>query len=513
MLKIPADRSRQSLNWRIALPIVPIWAALIGLSAWYSWNTYQNQTQTLAQTTSNAADVVALQLQDTMQVAGMTAQVLRNQAVSHDMSAMSTSSGEIARQMRIEDVALPQLDNLELFDSQGDLVAQSSKLLTPGFNIADRGYFIYHRTHSDQDIRINSPLISRSSHRWVLPMTMRVNHPDGSFAGVAAANINYDFLAEFYSRMNLGANSVVGMFRDDGTMLMRWPAVDSIYGSKAFSRSELFKAVLLQGDQGTKTIKSSIDGTVRHYSIRKLDSYPIYVLVGASVDEAYASWWLDTLSHAVFCIMVASLMSWFSVRLMQQIALRDRIEVELSRANQALEKMAMHDGLTGISNRRYFDIAAAEKFSLAKRHGYPLAVVMFDIDYFKQYNDRYGHLAGDECLKRVAQTIGSVAAKRPGDVVARYGGEEFSVVLPSTDMRGAVMVAERILAAVRELGIAHGVSPTGIVTLSAGVSALQPVRESDALDRLLTAADEALYLAKKSGRNRVRSTADLIVLT
>jgi diguanylate cyclase (GGDEF)-like protein len=506
MLKKSADRPKQSPNWRIVLPVFPIWAALIGLSAWYSWNTYQHQAQTLAQTTSNAADIVAQQLQDTMQVAGMAVQILRNQATDHTMSAGLIA--EITREMRIEDVALPQLDNLMLFDDLGNLVAQSNKLSASGVNVADREYFAYHQTHSDLDMRINAPLISRASHRWVLPMTMRINRPDGDFAGVAEVTINYDFLAEFYSRLNLGADSAISLFLSDGTMLLRWPAMTRVYG-KDFSRSELFSAILQKGDQGAETIRSSIDGAVRHFSIRKLDAYPIYVLVGASVDEAYTSWWRDTLAHAVFCILVASLISWFGVRLMQQIALRDRIEIELYQANQRLENMAMHDGLTGVSNRRYFDIAAAEKFSLAKRHGYYLAVVMFDIDYFKQYNDRYGHLAGDECLKRVAQAIGAAAAKRPGDILARYGGEEFAVVLPGTDVGGAAMVARRILAAAQALGIEHPDSPTGIVTLSAGVSALQPVRESDTLDRLLTAADEALYLAKKKGRNRVCSTADL----
>lgn len=510
MLKKSADRSKQSLNWRIVLPVFPIWAALIGLSAWYSWNTYQHQAQTLAQTTANAADIVAQQLQDTMQVAGMTVQILRNQATSHTMNAGLIA--EITKEMRIEDVALPQLDNLMLFDDLGNLVAQSNKQPVSGVNVADLEYFAYHRIHADADIRIDAPLISRASHRWVLPMTMRINRPDGSFAGVAEVTINYDFLAEFYSRLNLGAGSAISLFLGDGTMLLRWPATTRVYG-KDFSGSELFAQALQKGDQGSETIKSPIDGTVRHFSIRKLESYPIYVLVGASVDEAYTSWWSDTLAHAVFCILVASLISWFGVRLMQQIALRDRIEIELYQANQRLENMAMHDGLTGVSNRRYFDIAAAEKFSLAQRHGYYLAVVMFDIDYFKQYNDRYGHLAGDECLKRVAHAIGSVAAKRPGDILARYGGEEFAVVLPSTAVGGAAMVAKRILAAVQALGIEHLDSPTGIVTLSAGVSALQPVREADTLDGLLTAADEALYLAKKKGRNRVCSTADLALPT
>ena len=503
MLKKPADWPRSSLSWRIVLPIFPICTALAGLSAWYSWNTYKHQAQTLAQTTSSAADIVTQQLQDTMQVADMTLQILRTQATSHDMSAALIA--EITKEMHIEDAALPQLDNLVLFDEQGNLAAQSNRSPTPGINVADREYFLYHRTHANQDIRINPPLISRVSHRWVLPMTMRVNHPDGSFAGIAGVNVNYEFLAQFYSQMNLGTDAAIDMFLSNGTLLMRWPATTEFFG-KDFSRSESFKAALKQGGQGFQTIRSSIDGTVRYFSFRKLDYYPIFVLVGVSMREAYTSWWLDTLAHAIVCLLVASLISWFNLRLMQQIALRDQIESELSRANQSLEKMAMNDGLTGIANRRYFDIALAEKFSLAKRHGHPLAIVMFDIDYFKQYNDRYGHIAGDECLKRVAQTIGSVAAKRPGDILARYGGEEFAVVLPSTDTSGAFMVAERILAAVRALGIAHADSPAGIVTLSAGVDARQPVQESAGLDQLLTAADEALYQAKKDGRNRVCGT-------
>ncbi|MGN6580191.1 MAG: sensor domain-containing diguanylate cyclase [Bordetella sp.] len=506
MLKIRVDRLWRSLNWRIALPIFSIWAALIGLGAWYSWNTYQHQTQTLAQTTANAADIVAQQLQDTVQVAGVTVQIMRNQAASHTMNARLIQ--EITQEIRIEDVALPQLDNLVLFDDLGSLVAQSIKQPGYGIDIADREYFAYHQTHPDPGIRIDTPLFSPISHRWVLPVTLRINRPDGSFAGVAEVDVNYDFLAEFYSRLNLWADSAIDVFLGDGTLLLRWPASTQAYG-KDFSRSALFAAVLRLGDQGSMTIGSPIDGVVRHYSIRKLGAYPIYVLVGSSVGEAYATWWSDTLAHAVFYLLVASLISWFGVRLMQQIALRDRIEIELHQANQRLENMAMHDGLTGISNRRYFDIAAAEKFSLAKRHGYALAVIMFDIDYFKQYNDRYGHLAGDECLKRVAHAIDSVAALRPGDVVARYGGEEFSVILPGTDMKGAVKVAERALAAVRELAIAHAVNPVGIVTLSAGVSALTPARETDALDRLLTTADEALYLAKNKGRNRVCNMRDL----
>jgi diguanylate cyclase (GGDEF)-like protein len=498
----PANRSRLSLQWRIVLYVFPICAALIGLDVWHSWNAYTNQTRQLQQATGSAAEIAAQQLQDTLQVADMILQSLLDNASGPDMSAALAEKA--AKTMRIENAAVPQVDNLAIFDEKGNLVTQSNRLPIPAINVGDRDYFVHHRDHPDQSIRINPPLVSRISHRWILPMTMRINNPDGSFAGVAGINVNSDFLAAFYKRMNLGQHGAVNIFLGDGMLLLRWPFRTEIFG-KDFTRSKLFQATLKESNHGSKTLTSSLDGVARHFSFRRLDCYPVFVMVGMSVDEAYAPWWRDTLAHAAVCLLIAVLISWGSIRLIQQIELRGKAENELSRANQTLEKMAMHDDLTGIANRRYFDIALPEKFGQARRHGHSLAIVMLDIDCFKQYNDRYGHVAGDECLKRVARAISAVAAKRPGDMLARYGGEEFVVVLPETDLNGAIVIAERMRAAVQDLGMKHADSPTGVVTISAGVNAYQPVREYDEANALLMSADEALYQAKKFGRNRVFS--------
>jgi diguanylate cyclase (GGDEF)-like protein/PAS domain S-box-containing protein len=169
---------------------------------------------------------------------------------------------------------------------------------------------------------------------------------------------------------------------------------------------------------------------------------------------------------------------------------------------QGLERLSLRDSLTGLDNRRAFESTLDEEWRRGLRTGASLAVVLLDIDYFKPFNDRYGHIAGDACLERVAAAI-SLGVNRAGDTAARYGGEEFVLVLQATDREGAVATAESIRRAVQDLEIPHeDGGPRGLVTLSAGVAAQVPAQEASAKD-LVSRADEALYRAKHAGRNRV----------
>lgn len=166
-----------------------------------------------------------------------------------------------------------------------------------------------------------------------------------------------------------------------------------------------------------------------------------------------------------------------------------------------LSNMAHIDALTGIGNRRFFDESLAAEMRGAVREGTPLALVMLDIDYFKQYNDHYGHPAGDRCLRAVADLLRKVC-RRPRDIVARYGGEELAAILPMTDLQGAVRVAGDILQQLRALALPHANNPElGIVTCSAGVSACQGSAPCGGAT-LIAQADQALYAAKHAGRNR-----------
>lgn len=183
------------------------------------------------------------------------------------------------------------------------------------------------------------------------------------------------------------------------------------------------------------------------------------------------------------------------------IALLTKEEM-LHKANKELSRLSHIDKVTNIYNRRYFDIFIDEQFNVMKRDQRYLSMIMCDIDYFKQYNDAYGHQAGDECLLLIAKTI-SNNLNRPTDIVARYGGEEFCIVLPDTNNDGVVHVANFILNEIRKLNLNHRKSPTSsIVTLSMGVSTILPDEESSVVE-LIKNADEYLYKAKENGRNRI----------
>jgi diguanylate cyclase (GGDEF)-like protein len=184
----------------------------------------------------------------------------------------------------------------------------------------------------------------------------------------------------------------------------------------------------------------------------------------------------------------------------QEICKRIAMEEALSRTNQELERLAFVDGLTQVANRRYFDDRLNREWGRLRREQTPLSLILCDIDYFKQYNDTYGHQAGDECLRQVA-TILKTKAKRPADLVARYGGEEFVLILPDTPAIGAIQVAREIQAHMRQIQIPHqGAAIHPFVTLSLGIASMIPQYDMTS-DQLIDQADQALYKAKSRGRN------------
>lgn len=185
-----------------------------------------------------------------------------------------------------------------------------------------------------------------------------------------------------------------------------------------------------------------------------------------------------------------------------EVKVRERTEA-LETANRQLTELTVTDALTGLANRRHFDLALVEEWARAQRSGQPLALLMVDVDFFKPYNDHYGHQAGDDCLRRVAHFLRG-AARRAGDLVARYGGEEFAVVAADTDLAAALSLAEAMRATVAAAAIPHAVTPVagGTATVSIGVAVTVP-KFGETPERLLLRADAALYLAKSQGRNRV----------
>jgi diguanylate cyclase (GGDEF)-like protein len=191
-----------------------------------------------------------------------------------------------------------------------------------------------------------------------------------------------------------------------------------------------------------------------------------------------------------------------NIQLLGEIEERKQAEKALEGANRKLEQLASLDGLTEIPNRRQFDLFLQQEWKRMTRDQDPISLILCDIDYFKYYNDAYGHVVGDKCLKQIAQAIRR-AVKRPADLVARYGGEEFAVIMPKTEINGAVKVAEAIKKEIGNLKIPHAQSEVNqYVSLSMGVKSTVPGLP-DKPETFISNADKSLYQAKKDGRDRI----------
>ncbi|MDZ8183863.1 MAG: PleD family two-component system response regulator [Nostoc sp. ChiSLP02] len=224
---------------------------------------------------------------------------------------------------------------------------------------------------------------------------------------------------------------------------------------------------------------------------------PVLMITGLddeeSVDRAFEVGAMDYITKPIHWPVLRQRVK----RLIQQSQLQQKLEA----VNLELQRLVTIDGLTEVANRRGFEEYLSQEWQRMKRDQRPLSLILCDVDFFKLYNDTYGHRAGDRCLIEIAQAIKDIV-KRPGDLVARYGGEEFAIILPNTDTKGATHVAEKICDAVRTLAIPHRnsqVSP--YVTISAGFTTEIPQLNSD-IEEIIAAADRALYQAKTAGRDR-----------
>lgn len=229
---------------------------------------------------------------------------------------------------------------------------------------------------------------------------------------------------------------------------------------------------------------------------------PVIILNLAEADKFH---FFIGMSAVIYFFIIRSLFNWNYNNLNETIYQRMvniDLVASLSETNDRLEKLSFVDELTQLANRRHFDISIEKELSRANRMNSLLTLIIIDIDFFKQFNDTYGHLKGDECLKLIAQTIKEIS-QRPADLVARYGGEEICVILPDTDSAGAGLIANKIKMSIDNLNIQHATSSVKpYVTVSMGIATYLPV--SKLTDKqLIDKADKALYKAKERGRNNI----------
>lgn len=398
------------------------------------------------------------------------------------------------------------LKGLFVYDASGAWVVHSEAATFASQNNADREYFQFHRNNPSERVRVSLPIMSRSSGQWVIPISRRVNDADGNFNGVVLATLDVAFLREVLDRYEVGKQGTITLALNEQVLLRRPYRADEIgVPIPPTARQAIFES----RKSGVVDGASPFDGVDRIISFDHMRNYPpIRVAVALSKDEVLLGWrtasYVQGMVTFLLCVLVAASGTYviraMRLRLDAEAGLRATRDA-LSIANERLSHLAQYDGLTGLPNRRYFDARFSRVFEQAQREKTLLSVVLVDVDEFKKYNDHYGHVQGDECLRRIARAVQS-AARRPGDFVGRYGGEELVMLLPDTDAASAAVVAEDARLAVISLATPHEAAALGRVSISLGTATVAAHLVNERYE-LIDAADGALYQAKRLGRNRV----------
>jgi diguanylate cyclase (GGDEF)-like protein len=371
---------------------------------------------------------------------------------------------------------------IQVFDAQGRLTIDASSLDPQPESRADEEYFQVHRDNPDVGLFISRPMLHRGAYAIVL--SRRITGSDGSFLGVVAGSIRFSFFHELFDRLNLGPDDMICVLRRDGTLIMRTPFDLDLIGRNVSQISGVKRA--LSEPNGSYLGPGTLDGVPRLMVWRGGDQ-PLVILVGKPWDSVLGLWRNQALR--IGAIMMALIAFVLAVTMFLAREIRRRSEAE-----DKLEELATTDALTGLKNRRKFDVAIDEEWRRAVRHKTPISLLMIDADHFKTYNDTHGHQAGDQVLVGIAICI-SDSVRRAGDCAARYGGEEFAVLLPGLAAPEAMAVAEAIRRKVQ------GWSDTEMVsTVSIGIASVTPTMRMD-WPQFVRAADKALYAAKAAGRN------------
>jgi len=498
------ERQRKPLVRRTIILICFFCVLLVALTLSSLEASHQDLLENTEQSTGNMARALASHAERSLKIGDAVLSEMVERA-EHD----GDSAPALARQhARLQEIvaATPELQETFVYDADGTRRVTSLATLTPGSNI-DREYFQYHMQHPSRAMHIGMPIRSRSTGVLTIPLSRRINLPDGRFGGVAMVSLNLAYFGKFYDSFDVGHTGTIILTVDDGTLLYRRPFSQAMVGSNV-SRNTVFQYYKSHGPAGTAMLVASVDGVERLYSYRQLDGYPLMVAIALSKEEILREWWRTVLKTGGIVLVALGVMAWGGRRMVREILVREALEDALREAHEvtelqniSLQEQAHTDSLTGLGNRRLFEQTAANELERARRSGKPCSLIMSDVDFFKKYNDRYGHVAGDACLRQVALAI-ACGLRRPADMAARYGGEEFVIVLPETDLEGARAVAENIRASVAAQAFPHADSPFAHVTISLGVCTAAPAYGGD-VALWTRAADAALYEAKKAGRDRV----------
>lgn len=608
---------------------LPLWAAgfvalicvaILGLSAWREWETRDAELRSAEIDVTNLAHSLIQHADDTFELADTILVGLVHRLELDGLGPDTISKLQTYLPTR---KSSDRIRGIFIYDDTGRWLATTEHVDFSRLNNSDREYFRQHRASPDKGTLIGRPVKSRSGGQWIITASRRIDHPDGSFAGVALLTIDVAYFSKFYQRFDFGPNGSASLLNNAGIMLARTGDESEAFVGRDLSNAPLFRDWKSRPAAAIYYFKSPIDGVQRLSYYQRSSNYPLMVLASKSQDDVLAPWRHAAAARMVFVLGLVLLIAVIGFHLVRQLLHRQRMaqalvakeanfrllaeqssdmvtrigldnrllyvspscvritgwsaeelldtsalagihpddverveqviaalkngEAEEARfiyrqrhrdkgeiwaeaalhvtpaadsgevdgvvavmrditeqkdLQDKLASLAATDALTGLANRRAFDERLADEWARARRDGTQLSLLLIDVDHFKKFNDHYGHLAGDGCLRALGRIL-SATARRPADLAARYGGEEFAVLLPNTGPDGCAEVGEGIRQALHDLAMLHAQNPPSrLVTASVGAATSLPSQASDS-STLVAAADRALYAAKDSGRDRL----------
>ncbi|RXT49209.1 sensor domain-containing diguanylate cyclase [Bradyrhizobium betae] len=608
--------------------VVLICVAILGLSVWREWEARNAELRNAEVDVANVAHSLIQHADDTFELADT---ILVGLAHRLDLDGMGPDTIAKLQAYLPTRKSSDRIRGIFVYDETGRWLATTEQIDFSKLNNSDREYFQRHRNSPDRSTLIGRPVRSRAGGQWIITASRRVNHPDGSFAGVALLTIDVDYFVKFFERFDVGSNGSASLLNNDGIMLARSRDESGAFIGRDLSNAPLFRQWESRPAAAVYYFKSPLDNVQRLSYYQRSSRYPLMVLASKSQDEVLAPWQRAAAVRVAVVLGLVLLIAMIGFYLVRQLSQRQRMAQalvaneahfrllaeqssdmvtriglddrllyvspsclrmigwspdelvgksavagihteDIERVEQAvaalkngeaeearfvyrqrhrekgdiwveaalhvtrasdsgeidgvvavvrdmteqkdlqdkLTSLAAADGLTGLANRRAFDERLADEWARARRDGTQLSLLLIDVDHFKTFNDHYGHLAGDGCLRALGRIL-SAHARRPADLAARYGGEEFAMLLPNTVADGCAELGEEIREALRELAMLHAQNlPSRLVTVSVGAATSLPSQTTTDCSALVAAADRALYAAKDGGRDRLVMSGQVV---
>ncbi len=517
---------------------VALAAPTVGYQLWASAQTRERAIARAVTRAEELASLAAAQENDSLAEASNLTRVLTRVPV-----IVNASQGECHQLLRDITNEHPRVDLIAVERADGSVACTSAQPIPPTYNLADRAWFQEATAPDAPATVVSDLLISRAKGYLGVIVASGLRQPGSTESqGAISALMKLSWFSDIATKLSesTGASVQIVDVRS-GSIIAHSASSSQVTGDQLSPRliaamrtspggtietaddggqTEIVAFRWLPSDQG---LHSTVLVRMRKSAVLEYANQQLVlgllttgavllagILVAWCVAEISIVRPLSVLAGMALRLSGGDLEARVALQTLGVSELRvlgetlNRAVEQIQARDSKLEQMTLSDPLTGLANRRCFDRALEREWFRAGRSGGSLAVLMVDVDYFKLFNDSYGHLAGDDCLRRIAQAVAG-EARSTLDVTARFGGEEIALLAPNIDPAKALELAERVVAAVRRLELTHAASPLHWVTVSVGLAVGAPGELGEAPETLIQAADQALYEAKRSGRNRAAS--------